>query len=54
LYFQAGKTYEKPGLIAETVLAAGLVERGDEVWMYYGAGDSTVRLATARTQDLLR
>jgi len=51
--FKPEKTYEKLGLIANTVFPTGLVERGDEMWMYYGAGDSSVCLATARTQDVL-
>ena len=31
----------------------GALLRGDEVWMYYGAADTVVALATARLADLL-
>ena len=35
------------------VFPTGTVVRGDELWMYYGAADSYVCLATARLSDVL-
>ena len=43
--FQAEAPYELSG--------TGALVRGDELWMYYGAADSYVCLATARLDDVL-
>lgn len=46
-------TYERHGLLPNVVFTCGAVLRGDEVWMYYGAADTCVGLATAKLSDLL-
>jgi len=51
--FQAEAAYEQAGLIPNVVFPSGLLLRGDELWMYYGAADSFVCLATAKLKDVL-
>ena len=51
--FQAEAPYEISGLVPNVVFPTGAVLRGDDVWMYYGAADTHVCLATAKLQDLL-
>jgi len=51
--FQAEAPYELAGLVPNVVFPSGLLLRGDELWMYYGAADSFVCLATARLEDVL-
>ncbi len=45
--------YEQSGLVPNTVFPTGLIRRGDELWMYYGAADTCVCLATVRLDELL-
>lgn len=45
--------FEQRGLIPNVVFTCGALLRGDEVWMYYGAADTTIGLARARLADLL-
>ncbi len=45
--------FERHGLVPNVVYTCGALLRGDEVWMYYGAADTAIGLATARTSDLL-
>ncbi|MGD9495464.1 MAG: glycosidase [Armatimonadota bacterium] len=45
--------YETTGLVPNVVFTCGAAVRGDEVWMYYGAADTCVALATARLDDLV-
>jgi predicted GH43/DUF377 family glycosyl hydrolase len=45
--------YERSGLVPNVVYTCGAIQRGDEVWMYYGAADTVVGLATAKVDDLL-
>jgi len=51
--FQAEAAYEQAGIVPNVVFPTGALLRGDEVWMYYGAADRCVGLATAKLQDLL-
>jgi len=51
--FQAEAPYETSGLTANVVFPTSLLARGDELWMYYGAADTCVCLATAKTKDVL-
>jgi predicted GH43/DUF377 family glycosyl hydrolase len=39
--------------VANVVFPTGLIRRGDELWMYYGAADHCIALATARLDDVL-
>lgn len=45
--------YEVHGLLPNVVFTCGTIQRDDEVWMYYGAADTVVALATAKLPDLL-
>jgi len=46
--------YEKYGLvIPNTVFPTAVVERDDELMIYYGCCDTNISLATVKTQDLL-
>lgn len=51
--FHSGAPYETAGLVPNSVFPTGLLLRGDELWMYYGAADSSVCLATVKLQDVL-
>lgn len=51
--FQAEAPYELSGYVPSVVFPTGALVRGDELWMYYGAADSYVCLATARLDDVL-
>jgi predicted GH43/DUF377 family glycosyl hydrolase len=51
--FQAEAPYELSGLVPNVVFPSGVLVRGDELWMYYGAADTYVCLATAKLKDVL-
>ena len=51
--FKAAELYETTGLIPNVVFPTGLLLRGDELWMYYGAADTCICLATVKLQDVL-
>ena len=51
--FQPEMPYEVSGALPNVVFPTGALVRGDELWMYYGAADSSVCLATAKLKDLL-
>ncbi|HIJ64715.1 MAG TPA: glycosidase [Candidatus Hydrogenedentes bacterium] len=51
--FQAEYPYEMTGFVPNVVFPTGLLLRGDELWMYYGAADTCVCLATAKLSDVL-
>ena len=51
--FQAEAPYELSGTVPNVVFPTGVIVRGDELWMYYGAADTYVCLATANLQDLI-
>jgi predicted GH43/DUF377 family glycosyl hydrolase len=51
--FQAEAPYEMSGLTPNVVFPTGLLIRGDELWMYYGAADTCVCLATAKLDEIL-
>jgi predicted GH43/DUF377 family glycosyl hydrolase len=46
--------YERIGDAANVVYTCGALVRGEDVWMYYGAADCSICLATAKLADLLR
>lgn len=52
--FQAEAPYEQTGLVPNVVFPTGLLERGDELWLYYGAADSCVALAIAQRDELMQ
>jgi beta-1,4-mannooligosaccharide/beta-1,4-mannosyl-N-acetylglucosamine phosphorylase len=51
--FQAEAPYEVSGLVPNVVFPTGLLLRGDELWLYYGAADCSSCLATAKLKDIL-
>ncbi len=51
--FQAEMVYEFSGLVPNVVFPTGLLVRGDELWMYYGAADTCICLARAKLSDVL-
>ncbi len=51
--FKPTEIYETSGLIGNVVFPTGVLRRGDDLWIYYGAADQTVCLATCRLQDVL-
>lgn len=51
--FQAEAPYELSGLTPNVVFPTGLLLRGDELWMYYGAADTCTCLATVKLRDIL-
>lgn len=51
--FQAEAPYELTGLVGHVVFPSGAIVRGGELWVYYGAADMCVCLATAKLRDLL-
>jgi beta-1,4-mannooligosaccharide/beta-1,4-mannosyl-N-acetylglucosamine phosphorylase len=46
--------YERQGLVPGVVFTCGAVPRGDELWMYYGAADTVVGLATAKISNVVQ
>jgi len=51
--FEPEMHYETSGVTPNVVFPSGCVVRGDEVWMYYGAADTCICLATAKLSELL-
>jgi len=51
--FKASELYETTGLVPNIVFPTGILERGDELWVYYGAADTCICLATVKTEDIL-
>ncbi len=45
--------YEREGDVDDVVFPCGWIIRGDTVYMYYGAADSCIGLATAKLSDLV-
>jgi predicted GH43/DUF377 family glycosyl hydrolase len=45
--------YERMGDAPNVVFASGGFLRGDDLWIYYGAADSCICLATAKLSDVL-
>ena len=46
--------YEIEGPVGNVVFGTGLIERDEEYWLYYGAGDGVIGLATAAARDLFK
>jgi len=51
--FKSSEIYEQAGLVPNVVFPTGLLLRGDELWLYYGAADTCICLATAKLKDVL-
>jgi predicted GH43/DUF377 family glycosyl hydrolase len=50
--FEPEADYEVQGPVGNVVFGTGLIERNDQYWMYYGAGDGVIGLATAEKADI--
>ncbi len=51
--FSPQEPYERTGDVGNVAFPCGWVIRNDEVWIYYGAADTSIALATAKLPDLL-
>lgn len=51
--FEPLETYEKEGEVARVVFSCGAVVRGDTVFLYYGAADRVIGVATASFAHML-
>ncbi|HUV04146.1 MAG TPA: glycosidase [Armatimonadota bacterium] len=49
----AHEGYEMSGEVPNVVFACGHVQKGDDLYVYYGAADTSVCLATARISEIL-
>jgi predicted GH43/DUF377 family glycosyl hydrolase len=45
--------YERNGDAANVIFTCGGIVRGKELWIYYGAADSSICLAKASLEDIL-
>jgi predicted GH43/DUF377 family glycosyl hydrolase len=50
---QAEADYELTGVAPNVIFPTGVLLRGDELWMYYGAADTYVCLARAKIGDVM-
>ena len=48
------ETYEKVGFFGEVIFTNGHVVKGDDIYMYYGASDEHVALATLSISEILK
>ncbi|MEK9156450.1 MAG: glycosidase [Patescibacteria group bacterium] len=51
--FSPAQSYEKRGNVNNVVFTCGVVERADHFWIYYGAADLCIGLATVAKEELL-
>ena len=49
----AHESYEMSGEVPNVVFACGHVQKGDDLYVYYGAADTSVCIATARVSEIL-
>jgi beta-1,2-mannobiose phosphorylase / 1,2-beta-oligomannan phosphorylase len=52
--FEPHAEYEHKGLVPNVVFPCGLVIRNGTAYMYYGAGDSVIGVATMKMKDLMK
>ena len=53
LLLQAVTEYERVGIVDNVTFPSGAVVKGDELYVYYGAADTVIGLATCKLNDLL-
>lgn len=51
--FEPEEPYELNGLVPKVVFPCSLLVRDDKAYIYYGAGDSVIGIATIKLEDLL-
>jgi len=52
-FFEPREDYEQKGVVAHVVFPCGVVVRGDTIFIYYGAADDKVGVATIQLSKLL-
>lgn len=52
--FEPEEAYEKEGLVPNVVFPCGIVNRRGTLYIYYGAADKVVGVATAKLADILK
>ena len=52
--FEPQEEYEMKGVVGKVVFPCGLVQREDTLFMYYGAADYVVGVATMKLPDILK
>jgi predicted GH43/DUF377 family glycosyl hydrolase len=52
--FEPETPYEKQGQVSSVVFPCGNVVLGEDLYVYYGGGDSVVGVATVKVKNLLR
>lgn len=51
--FEPEESWEKQGLISNVVFTCGAIEKDNQYFIYYGAADKVIGLATVRKKDIL-
>ncbi len=51
--FKAVESYEVSGLVPNVVFPTGIIRRGNDLWVYYGAADTCVCLAVVQLDRIL-
>jgi predicted GH43/DUF377 family glycosyl hydrolase len=51
--FKAMEPYEISGLVPNVVFPTGMIRRGDDLWIYYGAADTYICLAIVKLKQIL-
>ncbi len=51
--FEPETDYENNGQVSRVVFPCGIINRGDNIFMYYGGGDSVLGVATASLEGIL-
>ena len=51
--FEPHAAYEVEGPVGNVVFGTGLLDRETEWWLYYGAGDGVIGVATVQKSDLI-
>jgi predicted GH43/DUF377 family glycosyl hydrolase len=51
--FEPQAAYEVEGPVGNVVFGTGLLDRDHQWWLYYGAGDGVIGVATVQKSDLL-
>jgi predicted GH43/DUF377 family glycosyl hydrolase len=52
--FEPKESYEKEGYVPNVVFTCGAVEKDDQYFVYYGAADKAIGLATIGKEELFR
>lgn len=47
------RNYEKQGIVREVVFGTSVIDRGEDYWLYYGAADTVIALASINKEGLL-